>query len=527
MDTEPTQYALYVGGEVQGPFSAEDVEAFIASGEVTPETLAAPVGSTDWTPASNLFAFPEAAAPAPAAHDAPLDNERPELDPFLRKRVIQLGLASATTVDEMTETQARAAVAFYEEAHRKEQKRKWLGGFGAGAGVLALFAVLYALGPARSLTNLIGGIFIAPNTDEFVDTQEKIVRDLRNVREGWDTLKNGKFRESDRARKGKEFLTDRVYVPDEKRDLLLFNPDFAKLAEFSKEKPRFIYLSKLDDATRNEMNRQSALAWKFKNTSQLKQPLDERELQASWTLFKTACGAQLAERVKLLGTKTLENADPAETGIGENDAPLRIDGRRPENLVAAVNVTVGSDKEPLPVFLPYGTGRDSQAFPIFARVRQGRLTAKEALDIEKYTVTDKKVIGGRPYGLMVSFLNHKKFLEQKTPLVHYLGLRRPRDNSPVWMRVDEKTFNDTPYKAQLATKNLFNNDFYQGEPPVPRLPSGLDYKPEPKLELPPAPKKPANAAAGAKKPAAKTDAAKDAPKPAAAKDAPPVPAKAP
>jgi hypothetical protein len=60
----------YVGknGQQTGPFSLDQLKAMYASGEVLPTDLTWKEGTADWKPAST---FPELAAPAPAAAQAP------------------------------------------------------------------------------------------------------------------------------------------------------------------------------------------------------------------------------------------------------------------------------------------------------------------------------------------------------------------------------------------------------------------------------------------------------------------------
>jgi hypothetical protein len=521
---ETQEYAVFIDNEVKGPFAAADLEAKIAAGELAPDTLVAPVGSEDWAPASQFFTFPESAFAAPESQptDMPetLDKERPELNPLLRKRVIQLGLASATTVDEMTEVQARTAVALYEAERRKERKQKWLGGFGAGAGVLLVFGGLLAAGPARPLTDAIAKIFVKPETEEFIEEAQNLRSSMVRVREADETVRNDKNIKPPtyKGEAGRTFLRGRVQVPDDKRERVIFQADFAKLGEFTKSAPTFLYLAKLDHNQRKEMNRQSALVWKYLHPTQLKTQFlladakgnaDTREIDASWKLFRAQCAEKfnLDEFVKTHTVNRLTGAtEPARNADGELGT-LLIDGRNPDYLAAAVTVKVGSDPEPFTVYFPAGRERDAQSYLIFQSAKSSRMTANEAFAIEQYTIAEKLALGGKPCGVEVRFMDKRYFRERKTPFYYYLGLKRPRiDSAPVWMRVDAKRYEDAQIGTKLASVSLADEVFFQGaQPPESTLSGGLTFKPDPRPIPPPKPPK-----APAKTPS------KDAAKPAAA-----------
>ncbi|MFM7208248.1 MAG: DUF4339 domain-containing protein, partial [Verrucomicrobiota bacterium] len=51
------QFALFINDQVRGPHTEAEIDAMIARGDVTAETLCAPAGSTEWEPLSNHFSF--------------------------------------------------------------------------------------------------------------------------------------------------------------------------------------------------------------------------------------------------------------------------------------------------------------------------------------------------------------------------------------------------------------------------------------------------------------------------------------
>ena len=56
------QFFLVLNGQSAGPFEESQVRAMLAAGEVTSETLACPVGGTEWRPLGGLLA--DGGAPA-------------------------------------------------------------------------------------------------------------------------------------------------------------------------------------------------------------------------------------------------------------------------------------------------------------------------------------------------------------------------------------------------------------------------------------------------------------------------------
>lgn len=134
------QFALYLDNNVKGPLSEYEIQDMIHAGQVTAETLCAPVGSDQWEPLSNHFAFGsglklarKSEAPHPADGDAP---PAPRLDIDQRRRLLMYGLADSATVDEIAPAQADALIAQTEARIRSQVNFRRLAAvimLGAGA----------------------------------------------------------------------------------------------------------------------------------------------------------------------------------------------------------------------------------------------------------------------------------------------------------------------------------------------------------------------------------------------------------
>ena len=117
------QFALFIDNEVKGPHSEYEIQDMISAGKVGPDTLCAPVGSEEWQPLSDHFAFGsglklarrETAADAEAASEPAL----PRLDPDMRRRLLVYGLADAATVDQVSPAQADTLIAQTESRIRR------------------------------------------------------------------------------------------------------------------------------------------------------------------------------------------------------------------------------------------------------------------------------------------------------------------------------------------------------------------------------------------------------------------------
>lgn len=108
------QFALYLDNAVKGPLGEYEIQDMIHAGQVTADTLCAPVGSEQWEPLSNHFTFGSGLrlarkAETPAAEGEP--PPAPRLDIEQRRRLLMYGLADSATVDEISPAQADALIA--------------------------------------------------------------------------------------------------------------------------------------------------------------------------------------------------------------------------------------------------------------------------------------------------------------------------------------------------------------------------------------------------------------------------------
>jgi len=70
-----TQYHTAKDGETQGPFTREEIEAQLASGDLSPDDLVFHEGLPDWIPARNLTPTSASDAPPPAAGAPPNETD--------------------------------------------------------------------------------------------------------------------------------------------------------------------------------------------------------------------------------------------------------------------------------------------------------------------------------------------------------------------------------------------------------------------------------------------------------------------
>ncbi|MDR2844645.1 MAG: DUF4339 domain-containing protein [Puniceicoccales bacterium] len=442
------QYAFFINNEVKGPVSRNEIEALIATGDIGPDTPCALVGGTgEWEPSSKHFPFaPKNPRPQtqPTAA-APTEEDRPGLDSKLRQKIIRLGLATAATIDDFTPAQAIAAVESYEAQRRKDRRTLLFGGIGTGIAVFVAGLVFLSTGPGESVTGAVVGKFVKPS-EQFTKQQSLISGELRNVNRAWDELYETTLKAPE-GREGRSFFESRVYVSPRASSELRFHADTSRLAELSPEKPRIVYLKQLQPDIRKEMVRQAKLVWKYKHADTLEYKLDETELAASFELLRKQAGDKLTSFVKENELASVKNPDEEE---------LRIEGARAENLVGILVVNGFS------VFFPYaGKDKEGQDFLVFSEPKSHRVTREEALETERYTVTEKQKIGGNPYGIRVNFAGKSYFISRLTPNWYYLGVARTGfDQNPAWVGVSAEEYERTEIGAVLPTKKLFDYSYF-------------------------------------------------------------------
>jgi len=118
------QFALFINNEVKGPLTEYEVQDLIQSGEVTADTLCAPLGSEDWQPLSTQFTFGSGLKLSRRANEVRDDDNAepatPRLDPDLRRQLLLYGLADAATVDQVAPAQATVLIAQIETTLRQK-----------------------------------------------------------------------------------------------------------------------------------------------------------------------------------------------------------------------------------------------------------------------------------------------------------------------------------------------------------------------------------------------------------------------
>jgi hypothetical protein len=149
------QFALYLDNAVKGPLSEYEIQDLIHAGKVSADTLCAPVGSEQWEPLSNHFAFGSGLKLARKAEEASPSADEPPAAPRLdvdqRRRLLMYGLADAATVDEVSPAQADTLIAQTEARIRTQVNLRRVAaalmlGAGAAGGTLA-----FGLGEVRGV----------------------------------------------------------------------------------------------------------------------------------------------------------------------------------------------------------------------------------------------------------------------------------------------------------------------------------------------------------------------------------------
>lgn len=147
------ELVILVNEQVEGPFPADELEARIASGELTAETPCAEPGAEDWSTLGEALpdAFPQAGGRRPVRIAKKTKEEEEEmkaattekLDPDVRKKILLYNLADAISVDKFTPAQAEAAIREHEEKLKKGKKLKIAAGVGGFVVSCALASLLF------------------------------------------------------------------------------------------------------------------------------------------------------------------------------------------------------------------------------------------------------------------------------------------------------------------------------------------------------------------------------------------------
>lgn len=128
------QFALFINDQVRGPHTEAEIDAMIARGDVTAETLCAPAGSTEWEPLSNHFSFGSRLKVNRGRQAEPTAERREDVDLEQRRKLLIYGLADSVNIDQFDRSQAQAMIDAHEAKVRARITRhRW-----AGIGGLAL-----------------------------------------------------------------------------------------------------------------------------------------------------------------------------------------------------------------------------------------------------------------------------------------------------------------------------------------------------------------------------------------------------
>ncbi|MDR2430155.1 MAG: DUF4339 domain-containing protein [Puniceicoccales bacterium] len=438
--SDTQRHALYLNNEVKGPYTQAEIQALIDSGTLTPDTLCAPEGAdaNDWKPASQIFTFPpekKTSQPLPET----TGDDRPSLDPALRKKIIHLGLATAATVDTFTPAQATAAVTAHELSRRQDKNKKIWGSLGATLAAFLLGLLFNHTTPGERLGNWISSRFVK-ESDAHKQQRNRAANELANTRRLWSELNENPLKDPD-GRPGAQYFEGRVSLPPQDSQELTFTLDTGKLAELSPSPPRIVYLKQLPPDIKTSLVRQAEIVWKYKNPHTLKHPIPPADLAASWERFKQQEGTATTDFLR----------DNTQATLADLTPPLRIKGLRPDLLAGILDV------DGFTLCLPY----KSQEYLLFGNAQRRSISRAEMMEIERYTVTEKRTTGGKPYGTHTQFAGKSYTLKRHTPVWHYLGLTRPGlDTSPTWIRVPEAQYTATEPGTTYTTKELLSHPTY-------------------------------------------------------------------
>ena len=110
-------FSLFIEDQIIGPLTEEEVSAKISAGSLTPETLCAPAGSTEWEPLANHFKFGTGLKvnwSKPVQSEVEAATQEGRIDPETRKKLMVYGLADSVSIDQFTQIQANGAIAAHE-----------------------------------------------------------------------------------------------------------------------------------------------------------------------------------------------------------------------------------------------------------------------------------------------------------------------------------------------------------------------------------------------------------------------------
>ncbi|MGA0132835.1 MAG: DUF4339 domain-containing protein [Opitutales bacterium] len=132
------QFSLFINDQVRGPHAEAEIVEMIARGELTPQTLCAPDGSTEWEPLSSHFSFGSKLKVSRAKQEGESAAEtRADVAIDQRRKLLVYGLADSVSIDQFERGQAQQMIDAHERKLRARIARhRWAGVGGLAGGVL-------------------------------------------------------------------------------------------------------------------------------------------------------------------------------------------------------------------------------------------------------------------------------------------------------------------------------------------------------------------------------------------------------
>lgn len=187
------ELVLFIDGRTVGPFTPEEVEARLASGEVSADTPCAEAGAEEWkTLADFVPAAKKNGVRIARKTQAEVEEMKTatseKLDPDVRKKLLLYNLADSISVDKFTPVQAAAAIEIYEAALKKGKKLKIAAGAGAfvlSAGLAYAFVdcVPVGTGPGGQSQKIFEKVFFDPPNPDYAKTAKRIASETEKLRE--------------------------------------------------------------------------------------------------------------------------------------------------------------------------------------------------------------------------------------------------------------------------------------------------------------------------------------------------------
>ena len=187
------ELVLFIDGQTVGPFTPEEVESRLASGEISAETPCAEAGAEEWKTLADFVSAAKKsgvriARKTQAEVEAMKTATSEKLDPDVRKKLLLYNLADSISVDKFTPVQAAAAIEIHEAALKKGKNLKIAAGAGAFVASAALASVFFNCVPVGTglggqSQKIFEKIFFNPPNPDYAKTAKRIVSETEKLRE--------------------------------------------------------------------------------------------------------------------------------------------------------------------------------------------------------------------------------------------------------------------------------------------------------------------------------------------------------